>query len=89
MMYAIKAMPGNLSVIQNTCPNPDWFEDFMKHYNQNLENGVGTYFYMRLRNTGYGEARMFFYMTAEHIFHSLFTFIEEENPRQMIQITPK
>lgn len=89
MFYAMKAADGNLSVIQNTCPNPAWFEEFMKTYTRNLEKGEGTYFCMKLLKTGYGVERMFYTSVTESKFHNAFKFIGEENPRKMIQITTK
>lgn len=87
-MYAMKAMLGNLSVIQNTCPNPSWFDDFMKTYELNRENGEETYFYMKLRQTGNGERMWFYHMTGSK-FHDTFRFIGEESPLKMTPITTK
>lgn len=88
-MSAMKANVGNLSIIQNTCPNPTWFEDFMQTYNTNLEKGEGTYFLMKIRTTGFGTERLFFSAMTESKFHETFSFTADENPRYLVPVTPK
>lgn len=87
-MLAIKATENNLSTIQNTCPNPAWFDDFMKMYNSNLEKGEATYFYTKTRKTGAGD-RLFFYVMAGSKFNETFQFIDNESLRWMTPIAIK
>lgn len=88
-MSAMKANNGNLHIIQNTCPNPAWFADFMEQYNTNLENGEGTYFLMKTRMTGFGTERLFFSAMNESKFHQTFSFTADESPRYLVPVTPK